>query len=82
MPCGCHGCDRGHGPLLRCYERLVGAPLCPVGAMGAIAGMARSYGAMKDLLERPIGAIALTTATCAREISAHIWYLVRHDIQH
>jgi len=26
--------------------------------MGAIAGMARSYGAMKDLLERRVGAIA------------------------
>jgi hypothetical protein len=26
--------------------------------MGVIAGMARSYGAMKDLLERRMGAIA------------------------
>jgi hypothetical protein len=39
--------------------------------MGAITGMARSYGAM--------GAITLITATYAREITAHIWYLVRHD---
>ncbi len=29
-----------------------------------------------------MGAIALTTATYAREISAYIWYLVRHDIRH
>ncbi len=31
MPCGCHG------------REIVGAPLCPVGAMGAIAAMGRSY---------------------------------------
>jgi hypothetical protein len=50
--------------------------------MGAIAGMACSYGAMQDLLERPMGAIALIIATYAHEFVTHIWYLVRHDIRH
>ena len=49
MPFGCHGLDRGHGPLLHRCSNTVGAPLCPLGAMGSIAGMARSYIAARIL---------------------------------
>jgi hypothetical protein len=54
MPFGCHGLDRGHGPLLHRCSNTVGAPLCPLGAMGSI--LDRGHGPLLHRCSNTVGA--------------------------
>ena len=66
MPCGCHGRDRGHGPLLQMLIRNRGRP------MGAIAGTARSYrsSTSKSSSASPPALFSSISTFCSASLSA------------